>query len=105
MLKIKHLKPNQVYHMQSMGQKMTLDQFGHLISHALPIKLNPKKALFRIVSHFKKLDNATEDVLLSGQSLMHGYKMKQQFMGTYYNDQTRILGDFGSQVYVIKERN
>ncbi|AUD62223.1 hypothetical protein BK010_00900 [Tenericutes bacterium MO-XQ] len=104
-LKIKHLKPNQVYQMQSMGQKMTLDQFGHLISHALPIKLNPKKALFRIVSHFKKLDNASEDVLLSGQSLMHGYKMKQQFMGTYYNDQTRILGDFGSQVYVIKERN
>jgi alpha-galactosidase len=24
-------------------------------------------------------------------------------MGTYYNDQTRILGDFGSQIYIIKE--
>ena len=103
MLKIKHLKANQKYHMKSIGQKMTLDQFGHLISHALPIKLNPKKALFRLVSRFKKLDNATEEVLLSGQTLMHGYKMKQQFMGTYYNDQTRILGDFGSQIYIIKE--
>ncbi len=105
MLKVKKLKSDQIYHMHSLDQKMTLDQFGHLISHALPIKLNPKKALFRVVSHFKKLDNATEDVLLSGQALMHGYKMKQQFMGTYYNDQTRILGDFGSQLYVIEERN
>jgi alpha-galactosidase len=105
MLKVKKLKSDQIYHMHSLNQKMTLDQFGHLISHALPIKLNPKKTLFRVVSHFKKLDNATEDVLLSGQALMHGYKMKQQFMGTYYNDQTRILGDFGSQLYVIEERN
>jgi alpha-galactosidase len=29
-------------------------------------------------------------------------KLKQQFMGTYYNDQTRIIGDFGSMMYVIK---
>ena len=102
-VRIKNLKDNEMYALKSMNQKMTLDKFGHLISHALPIKLNPNKALFRLISRFKQLDNATEDVVLSGQALMHGYKLKQQFMGTYYNDQTRIMGDFGSQIYIIKE--
>ncbi len=69
----------------------------------LTYKIKPNKAMFRLISKFKQLDNATENVVLSGQALMHGYKMKQQFMGTYYNDQTRIMGDFGSQIYIIKE--
>jgi len=103
LLKLKNLDQEKQYHMASINQKMPLDKFGHLISHALPIKLNPNKFLFRLISRFKQLDNATEDVVLSGGALMHGYKMKQQFMGTYYNNQIRILGDFGSQIYIIKE--
>ena len=103
LLKIKNLEQDKQYHMTSFNQTMPLDKFGHLISHALPIKLNPNKFLFRLISRFKQLDNATEDVFASGNVLMKGYKLKQQFMGTYYNDQTRIMGDFGSQIYLIKE--
>ncbi len=103
MLKLKRLDKDKSYHMKSINQKMTLDKFGHLISHALPIKLNPNKFLFRLLTKLKMLDNAIEDVTLSGTALMHGYKLKQQFMGTYYNNQTRIMGDFGSQIYIIKE--
>ena len=102
-LRVKNLTQNKTYELMSINQKMTLDKFGHLISHALPIKLNPNKALFRLISKFKQLDNAIENVTMSGQTLMHGYKMKQQFMGTYYNDQTRIMGDFGSQIYIVRE--
>jgi alpha-galactosidase len=102
-LNIKNLDQNKVYNLKSLEQKLPLEKFGHLISHALPIKLNPNKALFRLLSRFKKLDNATEEAHISGNAGMKGYKMKQQFMGTYYNDQTRILGDFGSQIYIIKE--
>lgn len=103
LLKIKKLDPKKLYDLESIKQQMSLDKFGHLISHALPIKLNPNKALFRLVSKFKKLDNATEKVQVSGNVAMKGYKMKQQFMGTEYNNQVRILGDFSSQVYMIKE--
>jgi alpha-galactosidase len=35
---------------------------------------------------------------------MNGLKLKQQFMGTWYNDQTRIMGDFGSQLYIIEKK-
>jgi alpha-galactosidase len=102
-LKIKNLNPTKIYDLKSMEQKLPLEKFGHLISHALPIKLNPNKALFRLISRFKQLDNATEEAHISGNVGMKGYKMQQQFMGTYYNEQTRMLGDFGSQIYIIKE--
>lgn len=105
LLKIKALDKDKTYHLKSLKQKMPLEMFGHLIAHALPIKINPNKALFRLISKFKQLDNATEEAFISGNVGTFGYKMKQQFMGTYYNEETRILGDFGSQIYTLKENN
>lgn len=102
-LQIKGLDENKTYHLKSLPQKMHLDNFGHLVSHALPIKINPNKVLFRIISKFKQLNNATEEARISGNIGILGYKMKQQFMGTYYNEETRMLGDFGSQIYTLKE--
>jgi alpha-galactosidase len=49
------------------------------------------------------LENAIESYDTSGQTLLSGLKLKQQFSGTYYNQETRILGDFGSQLYVVKK--
>jgi len=102
MLHVKNLKPEQTYQINSVQQTMPMSKFGHLIAHALPIKLNPNGYLMMQIGKYKQLDNATESYTLSGQALMNGLKLKQQFMGTYYNDQTRLLGDFGSQLYIIK---
>jgi len=99
-----NLNENDVYDVQSVNQSMPISQFGHLISHALPIKLHPDGFLIRLISKYKQLDNATESYQASGQMLMSGIKLKQQFMGTYYNDQTRILGDFGSQIYLVQKQ-
>jgi alpha-galactosidase len=101
-LHVKNLNQNQIYHIESIQQTMPISRFGHLISHALPIKLNPNGYLMMQIGKYKQLDNAIESYTLSGQALMSGLKLKQQFMGTYYNDQTRLLGDFGSQLYIIK---
>jgi alpha-galactosidase len=101
-LHVKNLKQEQIYHIESVQQTMPISRFGHLISHALPIKLNPNGYLMMQIGKYKQLDNAIEAYTLSGQALMNGLELKQQFMGTYYNDQTRLLGDFGSQLYIIK---
>ena len=82
---------------------MPISDFGHLISHALPIKLNAYGAIMRMIAKHKQLDNATEEIIASGKALEHGFRLKQQFMGTGYNDQTRILGDYGSQLYIAKK--
>jgi alpha-galactosidase len=99
----KDLNEDELYDVKSINQTMPISQFGHLISHALPIKLHPDGFLIRQISKYKQLDNATENYQASGQLLMSGIKIKQQFMGTYYNNQTRILGDFGSQIYIANK--
>jgi alpha-galactosidase len=102
-LKFKNLIDDEMYQVESINQKLHINQFGHLISHALPIKLSFDGLIMRTVSKFYQLNNATEKYLQSGNLLMNGINIKQQFMGTYYNDQTRLLGDFGSQLYVIRK--
>ena len=102
-LKLKDLEQDETYQVSSYGQSMPISDFGHLISHALPIKINAYGAIMRMIAKYKQLDNATEDVIASGKALNHGFRLKQQFMGTGYNDQTRILGDYGSQLYIAKK--
>jgi alpha-galactosidase len=104
-LHVKNLKPNQMYHIESLQQTMEIRQFGHLISHALPIKLHPEGWIMSKINQRKQLENATESYEMSGQAMSSGIKLKQQFSGTYYNKETRLLGDFGSQLYVVKKIN
>ncbi|HCZ23980.1 MAG TPA: hypothetical protein DHV05_03885 [Acholeplasmataceae bacterium] len=92
-----------MYHVANFKQRLPLKRFGHLISHALPIKLNTNGWVMRTIGKYKMLDNASIDQHVSGEILKQGMKLKQQFMGTYYNDQTRILGDYGSMLYEIKK--
>ncbi|MCU0105494.1 alpha-galactosidase [Acholeplasma vituli] len=102
-IQVKNLKPNQTYSIESVQQTMPIQQFGHLIAHAIPIKLNPNGYLMHKIGQYKRLNNATESYVVSGAALMQGIPVIQQFSGTYYNEQTRLLGDFGSQIYIIKE--
>lgn len=35
--------------------------------------------------------------------LKNGVLLNNQFVGSYYNEQTRVLGDFGSSLYLIEK--
>ena len=99
---IKGLNDNDHYEVTSREQQLELSQFGHLIAHALPVKLNPNKMLFRVLNKYKQLKQAQTSFEASGVLLKQGYKLKQQFMGTGYDEQIRLLSDFGSEVYKIQ---
>lgn len=101
-LEVKRTTSDQLYRVENFKQRLPLKRFGHLISHALPIKLNTNGFIMRQIGKYKMLDNAMINEVVSGEVLNKGFKLKQQFMGTYYNDQTRIIGDFGSMMYHIK---
>lgn len=102
-LNVKALDPQSTYTVKSIQQTLPIQQFGHLIAHALPIKLNPNGYIIHTISKYKQLENATESYTVSGAVLLQGLPLKQQFSGTYYNAETRILGDYGSQLYVIQK--
>jgi len=101
-LHVQRLDSHTLYHLKSFQQRMPLKRFGHLISHALPIKLNTNGWIMRKIGEYKMLDNAVIDDVMSGEVLKNGYRLKQQFSGTYYNQETRIIGDFGSMMYVVE---
>ncbi len=102
-LHVKDLNPKQMYHLRSIKQSFPLSRFGHLISHALPIKLKHDGLIMRTIGRYRGLDNATESVTASGEILMNGYRMKQAFMGTGYDPNTRLMGDFDSQIYIVEK--
>ncbi len=101
---MKELDENTNYQIHSVQQTMSIKRFGHLISYALPIKLNVDGMLMKYISRHKQLDNATESFEASGRLLNAGFKPKQQFMGTGYSDQVRLLGDYGSQIYIAEKK-
>ncbi len=85
-------------------QYFSLDMFGHLVKHALPIKLNAKALLFHLLRNRYLFKTETEDKIVEGDILVHnGFIPKQKFMGTGYNEQVRLMGDFGSRIYYIRE--
>lgn len=102
-LSLLDVEPLDIYEVDAVDQKLAIERFGHLIVHALPIKIHPEGWVMRMIRKHKQLDNTKEHYIASGQMLKHGIPLKQQFSGTYYNQETRILGDFGSRLYVCQK--
>ena len=89
--------------MQTKSQRVLIRRFGGLVNHLLPINLNPNGALFRWVDRLYAMQDCIETYTASGKTLHQGVHLNQQFVATGYNNQIRMLGDFGSNLYAIDE--
>ena len=102
-LRVVGLDPQRNYRVSTRPQYLYLDRFGELIKHVLPVDLNPDGVVLRTAAKVYKLTDCVECYEGTGALLGAGVLLNNQFMGSNYNDQTRLLGDFGSSVYVIQE--
>ena len=91
------------YRMQTKSQRVLIRRFGGLVNHLLPINLNPNGALFRLVDRLYAMQDCIETYTASGKTLHQGVHLNQQFVATGYNNQIRMLGDFGSNLYAMDE--
>lgn len=91
------------YRMQTKGQRVFIRRFGGLVNHLLPFTINPNGALFRWADRLYAMQDCVETYTASGKTLLQGVHLNQQFVATGYNDQIRMLGDFGSNLYAIDE--
>ena len=103
MLRVPGLDREKVYHLTSLAQAIRVGQFGSLLKHVAPIDINPNGTLLRIADSHYTLKNAVEDMTVSGAALMSGVMLKPLFRGTGYDENQRTQGDFGSDLYIIKE--
>jgi alpha-galactosidase len=93
------------YSVNTRPQSLFIRQFGGLIKHILPVALNPDGFILRTVGKFYRLTDCVESYECRGDLLNAGLKLSNQFIGSYYNSKTRLLVDFGSNLYVITKQS
>ena len=91
------------YRMQTKPQRVLIRRFGGLVNHLLPFPINPNGALFRWADRLYAMRDCVESYEASGKTLLQGVHLNNQFVATGYNENIRMLGDFGSNLYAIDE--
>jgi alpha-galactosidase len=89
---------------QTRPQAIPIRRFGGLVKHILPVTLNPDGLIVRAANRFYRLTDCVEQYECRGDMLSAGLRLSNQFIGCYYNPNIRLLGDFGSNLYLITKQ-
>lgn len=97
------LQEGERYRVQTRPQRLFIRRFGGLVKHILPVTLHPDGFILRVVNRFYALTDCVEDYTAYGKVMMeNGILLNNQFVGSYYNENIRLLGDFGSSIYTVE---
>ena len=102
-LDVPDLDADKLYSVESRDQYLRIRRFGGLIKHITPIYLKPDGFILRTVDRHFAMKDGKEKYTASGAMLAEGINLAMQYEGSGYDPNLRILGDFGSNLYVIKE--
>lgn len=103
-LKVVGLKEGR-YTVRTRPQRLYIERFGGLIKHVAPVELNPDGLIVRTANRHYSLKDCVETYACSSEALEAGIPLCSQFMGTGYHDGVRMLGDFGSNMYITEKEN
>jgi len=91
------------YRVQPRRQHHNLAMFGDLVKHALPIKLKAHSVPFALLQARYRMPIENDDLIIDSKTLAaSGFRPKMPFTGSGYNENVRLMGDFGSRVYHIE---
>jgi len=99
-LKVGGLDPDAPYTVESVPQRVFLQQVGGLAKHLLPFAPDPDGFLFRAARRLYALENTTEKYRAHGSSLARGIELTNRYMGSGYNEKIRVASDFSSALYL-----
>ena len=89
--------------MTSVKQSLRISRFGGLIKHVVPIKLHADGPVLRFADRHFAMTDGKEDYTCCGETLQSGVNLSLQYSGTGYDPGLRILGDWGSTLYLVEE--
>jgi len=105
-LKLPMADPQATYAISPRKERISIKTFGTLINRISPVKIKPDGAIERLVDENYTMDSELEYYIVPGDMLAYaGIKLNQQFTGTGYDKETRVLGDFGSRLYYCRKMN
>ena len=102
-LKVSCAEVDKHYHLRTVKQYLRVRRFGSLIKHITPIYLHPDGIILRLIDRHYSMTDGVEQYSCSGRALRSGINLQMQYEGTGYNGNLRMLGDFGSNLYMILE--
>ncbi|HBG02857.1 MAG TPA: alpha-galactosidase, partial [Firmicutes bacterium] len=102
-LPLKGLQPRARYRVTTKPQRLFIRRFGGLLKHIMPLTLNPEGFILRTANKLYALTDCVESYEAKGDALMVGIKLNNQFIGSYYNPHIRLMGDFGSNLYLLEQ--
>lgn len=103
-LKVVGLKKGS-FTVRTRAQKLYIERFGGLIKHVAPVELNPDGVIMRAANRYYSLKDCVETYTCSSEALAAGIPLCEQFIGTGYHESVRMLGDFGSNMYIIETKD
>jgi len=103
-LRIEAVDLNAVYEVFPRQQRIDLKMFGNLLNQVSPLPITEGGIAQDTISKAVTLDSEVEHYRVTGEQVAWaGIKLNQQFGGTGYDAMTRVLGDFGSRIYIFKK--
>ena len=91
------------YRLTSRPQLLRVGDFGTLLRHVLPVKLNPNGLAVQTADSLYRMSDGSQSLTASGAAFAAGICLAPRFSGTGYDPDGRMQGDFGSNVYFIQE--
>ncbi len=104
-LQLRGLRDDKRYHMTTRQTRLRIGQFGSLVQHALPLKVDPNGLLLRAADRHITLPGSAQEVTATGAAFASGIPLLPLFRGTGYHQNQRTLNDFGSELYIIEEES
>ena len=102
-LRVMGLDAGKRYRLESRAQLLRVGDFGLLLRHVLPVKLNPNGLAVQTADSYYKMYDGQQTVTASGAAYGAGIMLAPRFAGTGYDADGRMQSDFGSNVYFIRE--
>ena len=101
-LKVIGLKEG-MYTIRTRPQRLYIERFGGLIKHVMPVELNPDGMVMRVANRHYSMKDCVENYTCSSEALKSGIPLCEQFIGTGYDERVRMIGDFGSNMYITEK--
>ncbi|HEY8390724.1 MAG TPA: alpha-galactosidase [Clostridia bacterium] len=103
-LKAMHIKDG-IYVIETRQQSINIKLFGDLINHVSPIKIKGDGILHNFLGNHFDIKSEEEKYIADASAINLGkVQLKQNFVGTGYNKEIKLLTDFDSRLYHIKLR-
>lgn len=97
------LNPQLRYSITARRQIFDIRSLGGLINMVLPVRVNESGLLVHVASDHYARETEQESYRAYGDLLMEaGLKLNPRFGGTGYNDQVRMMEDYGTRIYILK---